>query len=312
MAKRVIISGAAGFIGRALCRALRGDYEVIALSRDALRAAGTIGQWAMVLEWDARTAGAWARQVEGAHAVINLAGESLAGGRWTQAKRASIVQSRTNSAGAIVDAVSGAKIKPAVIIQASGVGFYGLRGDELLTEDSGVGSGFLADVCRRTEAMAARVERSGVRYVAIRSGVVLAREGGALPRFILPYRFFVGGSLGRGRQWLSWISREDEVRAIRFLMENPNLSGAFNLAAPNPVTMRRFSQVLGRVLGRPAWTMVPAFVLRLVFGQMADEVLLASQKAIPKRLIEAGFTFQYPHLQAALEAAIRGEDNELG
>jgi uncharacterized protein (TIGR01777 family) len=312
MTKRVIISGAAGFIGRALCQALHGDYEIIALSRDALRAAGAIGEWAKVMEWDARTAGTWARQVEGAHAVINLAGESLAPGRWTQTKRASIVQSRTNGAGAIVDAVSGAKVKPGVVIQASGVGFYGLRGDELLSEDAGVGSGFLADVCRRTESMAARVERSGVRYVAIRSGLVLAREGGVLPRFILPYRFFLGGTLGSGRQWFSWIGLEDEIRAIRFLMENQNLRGAFNLAAPNPVTMSEFSRTLGQVLRRPAWTRVPAFVLRLVFGQMADEVLLASQKAIPKRLMEAGFTFKYPQLRTALEAAIRGEDNELG
>lgn len=308
MAKRVIISGATGFIGRALCRALHHDYEIIALSRDASRGVGALGEWAQVVEWDARTAGTWARQAEGAHAVINLAGESLAAGRWTQARRAGIVQSRTNSAGAVVSAVSGAKVKPSVFIQASGVGFYGLRGDELLTEDSGIGSGFLADVCRRTESAAARVEQSGVRCVAIRSGLVLGREGGVLPRFITPYRFFVGGTLGSGRQWLSWISLEDEIRAIRFLMENQGLNGAFNLAAPNPVTMGQFTRTLGQVLGRPAWTRVPAFVLRLVFGRMADEVLLASQKAIPKRLTEAGFTFKYPQLQAALEAAIRGED----
>ncbi len=308
MAKRVIISGATGFIGRALCRALHGDYEIIVLSRDASRGAGAIGERVEVIEWDARTAGAWARQAEGVHAIINLAGESLAAGRWTQTRRASIVQSRTNSAGAIVEAVSGAKIKPAVVIQASAVGFYGLRGDELLTEDSGVGSGFLADVCRRTESMAARVERSGVRYVAIRSGLVLGQEGGVLPRFITPYRFFLGGTLGSGRQWLSWIGLEDEIRAIRFLMENQSLDGAFNLAAPNPVTMGQFNRTLGQVLGRPAWTRMPAFVLRLVFGRMADEVLLASQKAVPKRLLEAGFTFKYPQLQAALEAATRGED----
>ncbi len=312
MAKRVIIAGAAGFLGRALCKALHGDCEIIALSRDALRAAGAIGEWAKVVEWDARTAGTWGRQVEGAQAVINLAGESLAAGRWTQTRRASIVQSRTNSASAIVDAVSGAKVKPAVVIQASGVGFYGLRGDELLDEDSGVGSGFLADVCRRTESTAARVERSGVRYVAIRSGLVLGQEGGVLPRFITPYRFFLGGTLGSGRQWFSWISLEDEIRAIRFLMENQNLKGAFNLTSPNPVTMGQFSRTLGHVLWRPAWTMVPAFILRLVFGQMADEVLLASQKAIPKRLMEAGFTFKYAQLRVALEAVIRGRDNEPG
>jgi uncharacterized protein len=312
MAKRVIISGAAGFIGRALCRALHGDYEIMVLSRDATRAAGMIGEYAKAVEWDARTAGAWARQVEGAHAIINLAGENLGAGRWTQPKRDSIMQSRTNSASAIVDAVSGAKTKPAVVIQASAVGYYGSRGDELLDEASGVGSGLLADVCRRTEQMASRVERSGVRYVAIRSGLVLGRNGGVLPRFMTPYRFYLGGMLGNGRQWLSWISLEDEIRAIRFLMENPHLKGAFNLTSLNPVTMSQFSRALGQVLRKPAWTAIPAFVLRLVYGPMADEVLLASQKAVPKRLMEAGFTFKHPELLAALEAIIRGEDHELG
>jgi uncharacterized protein (TIGR01777 family) len=312
MAKRVIISGAAGFIGRALCRAIGNDYEVVALSRDATRSAGVIGEYAKTLEWDARTASVWTRQVEGAYAIINLAGENLAGGRWTQAKKADIMQSRTNSASAIVDAVSGAKNKPAVVIQASAVGYYGSRGDEQLTEDSSLGSGFLADVCRRTESMAARVERSGVRCAAIRSGLVLAREGGALPRFMKPFRFFLGGTLGSGRQWVSWISLEDEIRAIRFLLEKPDLKGPFNLTTPNPVTMRQFSRTLGQVLQQPAWTTVPAFVLRLALGQMADEALLASQKAVPKRLLDAGFAFEHAQLQAALEAIIRGEDNELG
>jgi hypothetical protein len=310
MGKRVIISGAAGFIGRALCRALHRDYEILALSRDATRAAGAIREYAQVLEWDARTASVWARQAEGAFAIINLAGESLAAGRWTQPKRDSIMQSRTHSASAVVDAVRGARTRPAVVIQASAVGYYGSRGDELLDEDAGVGSGFLADVCRRTESMAARIEREGVRYVAIRSGVVLGRAGGALPKLMMPYRFYLGGSLGSGRQWLSWISLEDEIRAIRFLLENPGLGGAFNLSAPNPVTMRQFSHTLGQVLGRPAWTVVPAFVLRLALGQMADEALLASQRAVPKRLVEAGFTFQYPELRTALEAIIQGEGHE--
>ncbi|MCU0915178.1 MAG: TIGR01777 family oxidoreductase [Planctomycetes bacterium] len=312
MAKRVIISGATGFIGRALCRALQRDYEVIALSRDARRAAGTIGEGIRVMEWDARTAGGWTREVEGAHAVINLAGENLADGRWTQSKRASIVQSRTNSASAVVDAVDGAKTRPAVVIQASAVGFYGSRGDEVLAEDAGIGGGFLADVCRRTESMATRVERAGVRYVAARSGLVLAREGGALPRLVMPYRFYLGGWLGHGRQWFPWISLVDEIRALRFLMEDARLTGAFNLTSPNPVTMKEFSRTLGQVLERPAWTMVPAFALRLVLGPMADEALLTSQKAIPKRLVEGHFRFQYPQLRTALEAIIQGEDHESG
>ncbi len=310
MAKRTIISGATGFIGRALCRELYGDYEVVALSRDANRAADAIGRYAKVLEWDARTASVWAGQVEGAHAVINLAGESVARGRWTQAKRDSIMQSRTSSATAMVDAVAAAGDKPSVFIQGSAVGYYGSRGDEILHGDSPPGTTFLADVCRRVESIGARVEKSGIRYVAIRTGMVLGLHGGALPRLMTPFRFFLGGRIGSGKQWISWISLEDEVRAIRFLIENPSLRGSFNLTSPHPVTMKQFVRILGKVLHRPAWTVLPGFAVRLALGQMADEVLLASQRAIPRRLIDAGFEFRHPELKTAFEAIIQGEDHE--
>ncbi len=308
MAKRVVIAGATGFIGQTLCRELHGDYEIVAVSRDATRGAGLVGQYAGVVEWDARTASSWARHVDGAHAVINLAGENLAAGRWTPARKAGMVQSRTNSANAVVDAVAGARNKPAVIIQASGINYYGSRNDEVLDESSEVGDGFLADVCRRTEAIATRVEKSGVRPVLVRSGLVLGCDGGALPKFMMPFRFYIGGHVGSGRQWVSWISLQDEVRAIRFLMEHPQAQGAYNLAAPNPVTMKQFARVLGRVLHSPAWTFVPGFALRLALGELADEALLASVKALPNRLLEAGFKFHYPELQDALEAIIRGEE----
>jgi uncharacterized protein (TIGR01777 family) len=310
MAKRILITGATGFIGRALCRELHGEYEIVALSRDATRAAGSIGEYARVLEWDARTAGVWAAHADGAHAIVNLAGENIAQGRWTQAKMDSLMQSRTNGANAIVDAVAGARHKPAVVIQGSAVGYYGSRGDEILNEDAPPGVTFLADVCRRAESIVARVEKGGVRYVAARSGVVLGRHGGALPKLMRPFRLFVGGHVGSGKQWLSWISLADEVRAIRFLMENPNLRGAFNVTAPHPVTMRQFVRILGRVLHRPAWTMMPGFAARLAMGRMADEVLLASQRVIPRRLIDAGFEFRHPDVENALEAIIQGEDHE--
>jgi uncharacterized protein (TIGR01777 family) len=310
MAKRIIITGATGFIGQALCRELRGDYEIVALSRDATRAAGILGQCARVLEWDARTASAWAAPVEGAHAIINLAGENIAQGRWTQARMDSLMESRTNGASAIVDAVAGARNKPSVVIHGSAVGYYGSRGDEILSEDSRLGGTFLADVCRRAESTLAKVEKGGVRYVAVRSGVVLGLHGGALPRLMMPFRFFLGGHVGSGKQWLSWISLADEVRAIRFLMENPNLKGAFNLTAPHPVTMKQFVRTLGRILHKPAWTMMPGFAARLAMGRMADEVLLASQRVIPKRLTEAGFEFRYAELEDALAAIIQGEDHE--
>ncbi len=308
----MIISGATGFIGRTLCRELHNDYEVIALSRDSRRAASIVGEYAKVVEWDARTASSWARYVENAHAIVNLAGENIAAGRWTQPKRDSIMQSRTNSANAIVDAVRGARNKPAVVIQISGVNYYGACGDEVLDEDSPPGAGFLAEVSRRVESIAARVERSGVRHVITRPGMVLGLKGGALPRFMTPFRFYLGGYTGSGRQWVSWISLQDMIGAVRFLMDNQDLKGAFNLTSPNPVTMKQFSRTLGAVLHSPAWTVLPGFAARLAFGQLAEEVLLAGQRAVPKRLMEAGFQFRHPDLRTALDAVIRGEKNESG
>jgi len=304
MTKRVVITGATGFIGRALCRALRGDYSLVALSRDATRAAGVVGDCARVFEWDGRTASIWAGQVDGAYAVIHLAGESVAQGRWTQAKTDSIVKSRTNGANAVVDAVAAARNKPSVVILGSAVGYYGSRGDEILTEDSLPGATFLAEVCERAERVGAGVGKAGVRHVVIRTGMALGLQGGALPRLMAPFRFLLGGHIGSGRQWISWIGLEDEVRAIRFLLENPNLAGVFNLTTPHPVTMKQFVRILGSVLHRPAWTMLPGFAVRLALGRMANEVLLASQNAIPKRLIDAGFEFRYPELRNALEAVV--------
>ena len=309
MAARVIISGATGFIGRALVRALHGDYELVALSRDATKAAGAIGEFAKVVEWDARTTSGWARYVEGAHAIVNLAGENIASGRWTQARRDSILQSRTSSANAMLDAVRGARKKPAVVVQGSAVGYYGSQGDDVLDENSELGEGFLAEVCRKSEAIAARVEREGTRCVAVRTGLVLGREGGILAKLMTPFRLCVGGHVGSGRQWVSWISLEDEVRAIRFLPEDSQATGAFNLTAPNPVTMKQFARTLGRVLGRPAWTFVPGVAARLALGRMADETLLASQRVMPSRLLKAGFEFRHPDLQDALETIIQGEED---
>jgi uncharacterized protein (TIGR01777 family) len=307
---RVIIAGATGFIGRALCRELQGGYDVVALSRDAHKASGVVGRYARVVEWDARTAGGWAREVAGAHAVVNLAGENIGAGRWSRSRKAGILQSRSHGIAAILDAIEVAKRKPKVFIQASAIGYYGSRGAERLDEGSAAGTGFLAEVCRRVEIAAGRIERFGVRVVVIRSGMVLGADGGALPKLMRPFRFFVGGRVGSGRQWVSWISLSDEVRAIRFLIENVKLQGVFNLTAPQPVTMKTFCRTLGGVLGRPAWTVVPGFVLRLALGQMAEEVLLGGQKVMPKRLAEAGFEFEHPQVSDALSAIIKGDKHE--
>ena len=299
---RVVITGATGFIGRALCEALHRDYEIIALSRDARRAATSVGDWAEVVEWDGRTTGSWLKHADGAFAIINLVGENVASGRWNESKKADILHSRLDSSRAVIDAIKQVKTKPTVVIQASAVGYYGSRRDEQLDESSMPGDGFLANVCRKVENLAETIEQLGIRCVIIRTGVVLGRNGGALARLAQPFRYFLGGHLGSGSQWFSWISLDDEIAAIRLLTENEQYRGAFNLTAPQPVTMRDFCKTLGKVLHRPGWLHIPSFLLRIALGEMADEMLLSGQRVLPKRLLDAGFEFRYPDVEQALIA----------
>ncbi|MHC4464420.1 MAG: TIGR01777 family oxidoreductase [Planctomycetota bacterium] len=301
---RVVITGATGFIGRALCKELHKDYQIIALSRDASRAVTSVGNWAEVIEWDGRTSRGWIRQADGAFAIINLAGENVAAGRWNKSKKADILHSRLDSSRAVLGAISQVNKKPAVVIQASAVGYYGSRPDEQFDETSMAGEGFLANVCQRIESFAEEIEHLGVRCVVIRTGVVLGRDGGALAKLMKPFRFYIGAWLGNGRQWFSWISLEDEVSAIKFLMENENLKGVFNLTSPQPVTMKEFCVILGKVLHRPAWLGVPGFVVRFALGEMAKEMLLSGQRVQPKRLLAAGFKFKYADVREALNTII--------
>jgi len=206
---RVVITGATGFIGKALCRELHKDYEVIALSRDANRAAGSVGEWAKVVEWDGRTTGSWFKQANGAFAIINLAGENVASSRWNESKKAGILLSRQDSSRAVLEVIKQVNKKPTVVIQASAIGYYGSRRDEQLDETSAPGKGFLASVCRRMESFSEKIEGVGVRCVVIRTGIVLGRGGGAFARLVKPFRFFLGGHLGSGRQWFSWIHLDD-------------------------------------------------------------------------------------------------------
>jgi uncharacterized protein (TIGR01777 family) len=297
---RVVITGATGFISSALCKELCKDYEVIALSRDASRAAKSIGDWAKAVEWDGRTTGSWLQQANGAFAIINLAGENIASGRWNESRKAGILHSRLDSTRAVIEAIKQMDKKPNVVIQASAIGFYGPRQDEQIDEDSPSGKGFLASVCQRIESSTEEIEALGVRCVVIRTGVVLGRDGGAFEKLVKPFRFFLGGHVGSGRQWFSWIHLEDEVAAIKFLMENEDLKGAFNLTAPEPVTMKEFCKILGKVLHRPAWMKVPAFAAKLAFGEMANEMLLSGQKVLPKRLLNTNFNFKYTDVKQAL------------
>jgi uncharacterized protein (TIGR01777 family) len=293
---RVIITGGSGLIGRALTASLAGDgHEVIVLSRSPEKVTGLPGG-ARAVRWDGESAEGWGELVEGA-AVVHLAGEGIA---WTASKKRRIRDSRVVSSRAVTAAVTAATVKPRVVLQGSAVGYYGPRGDEEVTESDGPGDDFLAEVSLEWEGATAEVEELGVRRALLRTGVVLAADGGALPKMALPFRFFVGGPVGSGDQWVPWIHIDDEVGAIRHLLEDDSARGAFNLTAPEPVTNRQLSRRLGEVLGRPSFLPAPAFALRLVLGEMAD-LLLTGQRAVPQHLEETGYRFEFPTLKPALE-----------
>lgn len=297
----VIISGATGFIGRALLQDLsENGYDIAVLTRDREKARAQFGDGAIIAEWDGKTSRGWLELASRSNAIINLAGENIGAGRWTEQRKQHIVQSRIDAGKAVTEAVQKASVKPKTVIQASAVGYYGPKEDESLDESSPPGAGFLAETVRRWELSTREVEDSGVRRIVIRSGLVLGKDGGTLPRFFIPFRFFIGGPLGTGKQWFPWIHWKDEIAAIRFLLEREDARGVFNLVSPCSVTMKEFARTLGRELKRPSWFPVPAFLLRLLFGEMAEEMLLSSQRVLPAALLKAGHTFQYPEIESAL------------
>ena len=301
---RVIITGGKGLIGRALAGELvAAGHQVVILSRRAEQAR-RLPSSVEVVGWDARTAHGWGHLADGAGGIVNLAGENIGQGRWTADRKRRIRESRLNAGQAVVEAVVGAAGRPQVVVQASGIGYYGPTGEEEITEEALRGGDLLGRLAVEWERSTQPVGRLGVRHVVIRTGVVLSAEGGALPRLMLPFRFFLGGPMGRGRQWGSWIHIVDEIRAIRSVLENEAASGPYNLAAPNPLTNGQFARVLGRVMGRPAWLPTPALPLRLLLGEMSA-VLLTGQRAVPRRLLEAGFSFRFPNLEGALQDLLR-------
>lgn len=294
---KVVVAGGSGRIGGALVAELAAaGYEVVVLSRRP-GASGIAG--ARRVEWDGRSAGAWAAELEAAAGVVNLAGEDIAGGRWTARRKRLLLDSRLATTGALVDAIRQARRRPAALLQASAVGYYGDGGDRELDESSPPGVGFLSGICVAWEEASAPVEALGVRRVLLRTGLVLAREGGALPEMARPFRLGLGGPLGSGRQWMPWIHLADEIGAIRFLLERGDVRGPFNLVAPAPATNEEFSRALARALRRPCLLRAPASALRLALGEMA-EMLLAGQRLAPRRLAEAGFPFRFPALDGAL------------
>lgn len=295
---KVAIVGATGLIGRRLVAALtgRGD-EVLALSRSGKQVAG-----AQAMAWDPATSPVPPAALDGADAVVNLAGEPLADGRWTDARRARIRDSRIATTARIVAALS-AENAPRTLVNASAVGYYGDRGDERLAEGAAPGSGFLAQLCREWEAAALAAEAVGVRVVLVRTGFVLAGEGGALPKIVTPTKLLLGGPLGSGRQWVPWIHVDDEVGVIVAALDDESIRGPVNASAPEPVRQRDLARAIGRAVGRPALTPAPAFALRLLFGDMA-RVLLDSQRAVPAAAQATGYRFRYRDLDEALKTEL--------
>jgi uncharacterized protein (TIGR01777 family) len=296
MPAKILVSGSSGLIGAALVPALQSNgYEVVRLVRGA-SASGRVG-------WDPAQPLA-PESVSGFEVIIHLAGESIVG-RWTEAKKRRIRESRVQGTRALAAALAKAPQPPRLLISASAIGYYGNRGEETLREDSSSGDGFLPEVCREWEAAAEPASKAGIRAVQMRFGVVLSAVGGALQKMLLPFRMGVGGKVGNGRQWMSWIAIDDLVGAIQHVIKTDTLQGPVNGVGPGPVRNAEFTKTLASVLSRPAIFPMPGFAARLAFGQMADELLLASQRVEPAKLMASGYVFQKPDLSTALEDILK-------
>ncbi len=291
---RVAVTGSSGLIGSALVRALEGaGSTVIRLVRRAPRP----GE----VRWDPAAGRIDAEGLAGVEAVVHLAGEPIAAGRWTAERKRRIRESRVQGTGLLAGALASLPTPPGVLVSGSASGYYGHRGDEVLTEDAGPGDNFTAEVAREWEAATAPAAAAGIRVTHVRLGIVLSPDGGALAKMLPVFRCGLGGQLGHGRQWMSWASLRDTVAAIRMALIAPALAGPVNVCAPEPVTNAAFTRALARALGRPALLAVPAFALRLALGQLAEETLLASTRMVPTRLERAGFAFRDPALGPTLE-----------
>lgn len=291
---RHLITGGSGFIGQALSHALTGDgHDVVVLTRNAGRARARLPEAVVLVEN--------LSEVGDVDVVVNLAGESLAAARWTDARKQAIRESRIGTTRRLVDWMAARERRPRVLVSGSAIGWYGARGDEELGEDAAPGDDFAAHLCRDWEAEADKASMLGVRVCRMRTGIVLDAGGGALGKMLLPFRLGLGGKLGDGKQWMSWITRKDAVCVIRWLIKTEAAQGAYNATAPAPLINADFARALGAALHRPALLPAPAFALRLMLGEMAD-LLLTGQRVMPQRALAQGFRFRYPDLSAALAA----------
>lgn len=300
---RVLVTGGTGFIGRPLCRALAGaGHEVAVLTRDPARAARRMEDGVRLVGWQGFRGPTQELTAElgRAEVVVNLAGAPIADRRWSSQVKHELRASREGTTSALVTACAKLTQRPVLLVSASAIGYYGPRGDDILTEDSPSGAGFLASLCREWEGAARAAERLGIRVALVRIGVVLGRGGGALAKMLPAFKLGLGGPLGSGCQWMSWIHVDDLVPLFRLVMEQAP-SGPLNATAPGPVTNRDFARTLARVLGRPAWVRTPGFVLKLLLGEMAEELLLTGQRVLPARAEALGFRFRHASLPAALK-----------
>jgi uncharacterized protein (TIGR01777 family) len=297
---KIIITGATGFIGSILVDRLWNQFHsLVLLSRRPPQEVGVAKkEW---IAWNPPAGGSWERAVDGADGIINLAGEPIAGKRWSKEQKEILRKSRIDSTRALVNALGKSEVKPKFFLSASAVGYYGPHGDETVTEASAPGSDFLSTLCVEWEGEALKAEAYGVRVARIRTGIVLGKGQGALKKMVPPFKMFMGGPLGSGKQWMPWIHIEDEIGLLLFLMENENARGAFNATAPHPVTMEDFARALGEVLNRPSWVSVPPSALALIAGEMAD-MLLTGQRAVPEAALKLGYPFKYPMIGDALKS----------
>ena len=301
---RIVVSGGTGFIGRPLCVSLcQEGHRVTLLTRRTEVAQRLFGSTVTIVEWNGSEAGAWEHCLEEADAVINLAGAPIADGRWTDARRRILTESRVLTTRLLVEALSRRSSKPRTLVNASGIGYYGASDDRVLSEGAARGQGFLADLCMAWEAEALRAAEFGVRVVMLRTGMVLEQDGGALPKMLLPFRLFAGGPILPGTQWVSWIHRRDHIGLIQWLLTTPRVSGPVNAVAPEAVTMNRFCQVLGQVLQRPSWLPVPGFALHVALGELGT-LMTTGQRVHPAKALFGGYVFHYPTLEPALRAIV--------
>ena len=300
---KILVTGSSGLVGTALVNALaRGGHTVCRLVRPQTAGGGGAKE-GFVVAWNPATGELGGAGV-GADAVVNLAGASIADGRWTTQRKELLCSSRIETTRALVGALTKMNARPSVLVSASAIGYYGDRGDETLTEESKGGGDFLAGLAQEWEAEALKARALGIRVVLVRFGIILAREGGALPKMMLPFKIGVGGRLGSGQQWMSWVALEDVVGILRLVIENASLRGAVNIVSPQPLQNAEFTYVLAQAMHRPALFPAPAFALRLALGEMADALLLSSQRVLPGALEKLGYRFLHADLTSALAAVL--------